>query len=99
MSCKYFDENLGFNSFSLIKDYNKCCNYITKYITKDCVRNGSKKIYMCSRGLKKADKYEILPMPDDIFTYENYYCSIKDVDLTKEKKEIICTILQKCVDK
>lgn len=39
LSCKYFDDRLGFNSFSLIKDYNKCCNYITKYITKDCVKN------------------------------------------------------------
>lgn len=37
-SLKVFDE-IGFNSFSKIKDYNKCCNYITKYITKDCVRN------------------------------------------------------------
>lgn len=38
-------------------------------------------------------------MPDDIFTYENDYCCIKDVDLAKEKKEIICTILQECIDK
>lgn len=33
---------LGFNSFSKIKDYNKCCNYITKYITKDCVKNDAR---------------------------------------------------------
>lgn len=54
---------------------------------------------MCSRGLKKADKYEILPVPDDIFTFENDFCCIKDVNVEKEKKEIICTILQEVVDK
>ena len=99
LSCKYFDDRLGFNSFSKIKDYNKCCNYITKYITQDCVKNSHNQVYMCSRGLKKADKYEILPMPDYIFTFENDFCCVKDVNVEKENKEIICTILQKCVDK
>lgn len=98
-SCKYFDDRLGFNSFSLIKDYNKCCNYITKYISKDCVKNSHNQVYICSKGLKKADKYEILPMSDDIFTFENDFCCIRDVNLEKEKTEIICTILQECVDK
>ena len=98
-SSKYFDKNLGFNSFSEIKDYTKCCNYITKYITKDCVKNKKNQIYFCSKGLRKADKYEILPLSDDIFTYENDFCCIKDVDLTKEKKEVICTILSEVVDK
>lgn len=37
-SSKDFD-NLGFNSFSSIKNKSKCANYITKYITKDCVKN------------------------------------------------------------
>lgn len=99
LSCKYFDDLLGFNSFSKIKDYNKCCNYITKYITKDCVKNSHNQVYICSKGLKRADKYEILPMSDDIFTFENDYCCIRDVNIETEEKDIICSILQECVDK
>ena len=93
LSCKYFDDRLGFNSFSKIKDYNKCCNYITKYITKDCVKNSHNQV------LKRADKYEILPVSDDIFNFENDFCCIRDVNVEKEKKDILCTILQECVDK
>lgn len=52
-SSHYFDK-LGFNSFSKIVDYNKCCNYIMKYITKDCVRNSNGYIYIYSQGLKKC---------------------------------------------
>ena len=75
-SSKVFDE-IGFNSFSPIKDYNKCCNYITKYITKDCIRNENNQIYISSRGLKKATRYEIQPIDFD-FTYENDFVKIKD---------------------
>lgn len=35
----FFDEGMGFNTISPIKNHTKCCNYITKYISKDCVRN------------------------------------------------------------
>lgn len=38
LSHSVFDE-IGFNSFSKIRDYSKTCNYILKYITKDCVKN------------------------------------------------------------
>lgn len=38
LSHEVFDE-IGFNSFSKIRDYSKTCNYILKYITKDCVKN------------------------------------------------------------
>lgn len=55
-------DTLGFNSFSKIHDYNKTCNYIMKYITKDCVRNEQNQIYISSRGLKKATREEILPV-------------------------------------
>lgn len=85
-SNKIFDE-VGFNSFSKIKDYYKCCNYITKYITKDCVKNESNQIYFCSRGLKRADKYLIEPI-DIEWSFENDFCKIKDFccsDLTKEE--------------
>ena len=38
-------------------------------------------------------------MSDDIFTFENDYCCIRDVDIETEEKEIICTILQEVLDK
>lgn len=57
-SSKDFDK-LGFNSFSKIKNKDKVSNYITKYITKDCVKNEAGSVYFCSRGLKKATRYEI----------------------------------------
>ena len=87
LSSKVFDE-LGFNSFSPIKDYNKCCNYITKYITKDCIRNENNQIYISSRGLKKATRYEIQPIDFD-FTYENDFVKIRDFtaeELTTDEK-------------
>lgn len=79
ISSKVFDE-IGFNSFSEIRDYAKCCNYITKYITKDCVKNSHNQIYISSRGLKKAERFEIKDVPL-FFDYENDYCKIKDFKL------------------
>ena len=77
LSHKILDE-VGFNSFSRIKDYTKCCNYITKYITKDCVRNTSGYIYISSRGLKKADTYEYNNINFADWSFENDFCCIKD---------------------
>jgi len=86
LSHALFDE-IGFNSFSKIKDYSMCCNYITKYITKDCVKNEAGTIYISSRGLKKALKYEISPL-DINFTYENDFVKLRDFrieELTQEE--------------
>lgn len=71
---------LGFNSFSLIKDYTKCCNYITKYITKDCIKNSHNQIYISSRGLKKATREELYNI-DFIPTFTNDYVSMRDFTL------------------
>lgn len=90
-SSKYFDE-LGFNSFSIIKDYNKCCNYITKYISKDCVKNLHNRIYCCSMGLKKATKYEI-PLIDIDWGFENDFVKIKEFSSTDLSKKDIFQIL------
>ena len=87
LSNKVFDE-IGFNSFSKIRNFEKTCNYITKYITKDCVKNENNQIYICSRGLKKADKYEIQPI-DISYKFENDFCKIRDFNinqLTDEEK-------------
>lgn len=81
-------DDLGFQSFSKIKNYTRCCNYILKYITKDCCRNTKGTIYISSRGLKKADRYEISP----IITYwgfENDFCKIRDMNISELSKEDI----------
>lgn len=72
-------DTIGFNSFSAIRDYNKCCNYITKYISKDCIKNEKGTVYISSRGLKKADKYEVQPFePIKGWQFSNNYCDICD---------------------
>lgn len=80
LSNKVFDE-IGYNSFSKINDFEKTCNYITKYITKDCVRNENNQIYISSRGLKKAIRYEINPVDVD-WTYENDFTKIYDFNVS-----------------
>ena len=87
-----FDE-IGFNSFSKIKDYTKCCNYITKYITKDCVKNEHNQIYFCSKGLKKAQKEELKNFTFEP-SYENDFVQIRDISLNNEKdKQIVYNLL------
>lgn len=79
-------DGLGFNSFSKISDYNKCCNYITKYITKKCLKTENNQIYFCSRGLKKPSE-ELMIDKDltQIFenVYQNEYIQKKDFDIGK----------------
>lgn len=55
----FFSDRIGYFSCSPIRDYNKTCNYITKYITKDCIKNEHNQIYFCSKGLKKASVEEL----------------------------------------
>lgn len=79
---------IGYNSFSKIKDYSKTCNYITKYITKDCVKNSHNQIYFRSKGLIFATKSKIehIKCLDDInnsinWKYDNDFVSIYDLSL------------------
>lgn len=80
LSSSFFDK-LGFNSFSKINDYIKCCNYITKYISKDCIRNDKRQIYICSRGLKRAFKKELNIDNDSQIRWDftNDFCCIKNI--------------------
>lgn len=91
---------LGFNSFSIIHDYTKTCNYITKYITKDCIRNENNQIFIRSRGLKYADTQVL---KDNIFNYitpafKSDFIQISDFDLSKMKPHKIL-ILQRFLEK
>lgn len=88
-SSKDFDR-LGFNSFSKIRDKTKVSNYITKYITKECVKNEAGSIYFCSRGLKRATSYDIIPIDLDIPKvkyWENEYIKICDFNINELTKE------------
>lgn len=99
LSNKFFD-CLGFNSFSVIRDYDKTCNYITKYITKNCVRNKTKQIYISSRGLLKAFKTEIQNFDDNsFFSFKNDYCFVRDFKLSDLNISQLCDLTQKIVDK
>lgn len=74
----YFDSKLGYNTFSKIKDYTKCCNYIIKYISKDFVKTKENQIYFCSRGLSKGLHYEVPYIPNELFK-DSYQFKIDDV--------------------
>lgn len=101
LSCSLFDKNLGFCSLSPIKDYTKCCNYITKYITKECIKNDKGTIYMCSRGLSRASVTKIEPIDFSKFAplkkyFFNDFCKIKDFSLdqlTQQEKLYIHFII------
>lgn len=97
----FFSDKLGFCTMSKIQSYNKCCNYITKYITKDCVKNENNQIYFCSRGLSKGDKYFIDIEPR--FMHNAYefrdkvnnklYCKVKDIYIDKLSKTDIIDLI------
>lgn len=84
LSSPDFDK-LGFNSFSKIRSTTKVSNYITKYITKDCVKNEAGSVYFCSRGLRRADSYEIAPADFtgsfSVIPFENDFLKIYDFNL------------------
>ena len=86
LSSKIFNNELGFNSFSKIKDYTKCCNYILKYITKDCIKNSHNQIYISSRGLKKATREEFTNI-DFIPTFTNDFVEIRDFTVDSLSKD------------
>lgn len=100
LSSKIFNDELGFNSFSKIKDYTKCCNYILKYITKDCIKNSHNQIYISSRGLKKATREEFTNI-EFTPTFTNDFVEIKDFTVDSlSKDELLYFInLKKNVDK
>lgn len=93
LSHKIFDE-VGFNSFSRINDYVSCCNYITKYITKDCVKNSKGTVYISSRGLRKADVYDYSILDYDGWTFQNDYCKIKDFKISEMPKELLLQLME-----
>lgn len=85
-------DKLGFNSFSKIIDKTKCANYITKYITKDCVKNEAGSVYFCSRALKKAETYKIISLDlkshiTSFKPFQNDFLCIYDIEIDKLTKD------------
>ena len=88
-----FDE-FGRNSFQSITSKEKIASYILKYITKDCIRTSTHRMYMCSRGLKHADKtYYSNEKLEDIYNNKKYFendfykiIDFKADELTQQQK-------------
>lgn len=67
-------DNFGRNTFDYITSKYKISSYILKYITKDCIRTTSHRLYTCSRGLIHADKtYYSNEKLKDIFNNKKYF--------------------------
>lgn len=82
-----YSERLGFDCVKEIdvtdNGYSKLCSYIQKYITKDMVKKYNGQLYFCSKGLKRATRYLIKDVPDNIkWDFDNDFVSIKNFDYT-----------------
>lgn len=95
----FFDNKLGFNSFTKINHYSKCCNYILKYITKDTIETTENQRYFCSRGLSKGQSYSVSYIPNELFENIRSYdfhinndknspliCSVRDININELNK-------------
>lgn len=97
LSCFAFDD-LGFNSFSKINDYDKTCNYITKYISKEICKLSTGHSYFCSRGLIRPTKTYYKPISVDYLlkkTYENEFCKFYDFKLSDLDNKTILILFDK----
>lgn len=94
LSCSKLDV-LGFNTFSKIESLEKVANYILKYISKDCVKNSKNQVYICSRGLKKAERSELNTNINNIieFSYSNDFVDILDFDVQKCSRDFLLKIM------
>lgn len=99
LSNTFFDE-IGFNSFSPIKDKRKVANYILKYITKDNIQSETGYYYFNSRGLKKATEFIVNGDIDFDWLfgdeyYHNDFVRKKDFnisDLTQAQKLVLLNL-------
>lgn len=92
----YFDNKMGYNTFSKVNNYNAAANYIMKYITKNApVRTTENQIYFCSRGLKRASIIEINPDYEFSFQnqYSNEYLTIFDYDIRNLKHNYLLDLI------
>lgn len=87
-------DDFGRNTFQPIQSKRKIASYILKYITKDCVRTSTHRLYTCSRGLIHGDKTyfdndELNKIFENRKHFENDYYKIVDFyvdDLSRQEK-------------
>lgn len=77
---KYF-KKFGFCDLEPIKDHDRVCNYLIKYISKDLYKSVTElgaHSYYCSRGLKRAERIKEGYMSWENIkpTYKNDYCEV-----------------------
>lgn len=84
LSVRSFDK-IGFTCIENIRNYEACCKYITKYITKDLfILSKGKHAYFVSNGLETSKNiYDLVITSGDKldFDFKSDYCSIKDISL------------------
>lgn len=74
-----YQKRFGFNSLGVIRDKEKCANYIVKYINKDLGTNIELncKSYYCSKGLKKPQLIKKGTLASTLdYDFENDYCKV-----------------------
>lgn len=86
---KDYSRKFGYCSIDYVRCQEAVSKYITKYVSKalnaDLKRDKEKKLYYCSRGLKKAYNVKKGTLGGDQlsrihFNYENEYVKIKDLN-------------------
>lgn len=93
-----YSKKFGYCSLGEIKDKIKVSKYITKYITKglkNTVQEKNKKLYYCTRGLKKSEKIAEGLLPPGFewnLKFENEY--VKMEDMTESEIKIMQIILK-----
>lgn len=91
---KFFSERMGHFSFSKIKNPLRCAYYISKYITECPIKNNTNQLYFCSKGLARAEVFDLQHGLEDLtilrnfWGFENDYVKIKDFSFEKIPKEI-----------
>ena len=83
LSSKLFDK-LGFNSYSEIRDKEKCSSYIQKYLTKDIMNEFKGQRYLCSQGLKLPLEVDRAYLFNDEYEWDFETEQIQQVKLNKE---------------
>lgn len=72
-SSHFFDDVLGFNSFSIINNLDACSKYITKYITKNCCVNSHNQVYFCSKCLRRPVVYRLPVYEEDLKILKDFW--------------------------
>ena len=92
--CIFFDNKLGYNTFTKIKNYTACCNYIVKYISKNPIRNENDQVYFCSRGLIKCIDEQFRTYINEKYFDKSYKYTYKIMnDYGEIEERLLCEVV------